>query len=424
MVKQIPQARNASTAMSQESSRDLWPFQSRQVIANNLHTERCHPGFDGSRSIVTCSSSVRNSRLIRDEMLPTNRTWHSILGKMINDRYRPSLQRFSHSWSCSNRPRVRWFSSSPRLCFAGRQETVMNVFDRNAKRKQRDRAAGAQNVEVYDYLKDEIAYRMVDRIRDVTRKFPVAVDLGCGRGLMANYLTEDEIGTLYQCEMSEKMLEQAPSPEGVKTIKLLADEEFVPFREESLDLVISSLSLHWVNDLPGTLRQIHKALKKDGAFIGSVFGGDTLFELRCALQLAELEREGGFAPHVSPFTGMQDLGNLLSRAGYNMLTVDKEEIQVNYPSMYELMNDLQGMAENNASWSRKNYLRRDTTAAAAAIYKDMYGNEDGSVPATFQVLFMIGWKPDESQAKPAARGSATASLKDLDKLNKDVPSKK
>ncbi|XP_041468964.1 arginine-hydroxylase NDUFAF5, mitochondrial-like isoform X2 [Lytechinus variegatus] len=317
----------------------------------------------------------------------------------------------------------RNLSTSSNLCHPARGESVMNVFDRKTKRKQRDRAALAKDVEVYDYIKDEIAYRMVDRIRDVTRKFPVAVDLGCGRGLMANYLTEDEIGTLYQCEMSEKMLDQVPTPEGVKTIKLVADEEFVPFKEESLDLVISSLSLHWVNDLPGTLRQIHTALKKDGAFIGAIFGGDTLFELRCSLQLAELEREGGFAPHISPFADMQDIGNLLSRSGYNMLTVDKEELQVNYPSMYELMHDLKGMAENNASWSRKNYLQRDTMAAAAAIYKDMYGNEDGTIPATFQVLFMIGWKPDQSQAKPAARGSATASLKDLDKLNMDVPPK-
>lgn len=321
------------------------------------------------------------------------------------------------------RPEKRYFSSSSNLSHPAREENVMNVFDRKTKRKQRDRAALAKDVEVYDYIKDEIAYRMVDRIRDVTRKFPVAVDLGCGRGLMSKYLTEDEIGTLYQCEMSEKMLDQAPAPEGVKTIKLVVDEEFIPFKEESLDLVISSLSLHWVNDLPGTLRQIHTALKKDGAFIGAVFGGDTLFELRCALQLAELEREGGFAPHISPFTGMQDIGNLLTRSGYSLLTVDKEELQVNYPSMYELMHDLKGMAESNASWSRKNYLQRDTMAAAAAIYKDMYGNEDGSVPATFQVIFMIGWKPDKSQAKPSARGSATASLKDLDKLNMDVPTK-
>nr|XP_054759374.1 arginine-hydroxylase NDUFAF5, mitochondrial-like [Lytechinus pictus] len=162
-------------------------------------------------------------------------------------------------------------------------------------------------------------------------------------------------------------------------------------------------------------QQIHTALKKDGAFIGAIFGGDTLFELRCSLQLAELEREGGFAPHISPFADMQDIGNLLSRSGYNMLTVDKEELQVNYPSMYELMHDLKGMAENNASWSRKNYLQRDTMAAAAAIYKDMYGNEDGTIPATFQVLFMIGWKPDQSQggtveSRPRALKGGTVEL--------------
>ncbi|XP_071489850.1 uncharacterized protein [Diadema antillarum] len=201
-----------------------------------------------------------------------------------------------------NRTGCRCFSSSQGRCRPGRGETVMNVFDRKAKRKQRDRAAMAEDVEVYDYLKDEIGYRLVDRVRDVTRKFQVAVDLGCGRGLLANHLTDDEVGTLYQCEMSEKMLEQAPSPDGVKTYKVLCDEEFLPFEEESIDLIVSNMSLHWVNDLPGTLRQVHTALKKDGAFIASMLGGDTLFELRCSLQLAELEREGTYMmQQVMPF---------------------------------------------------------------------------------------------------------------------------
>ncbi|XP_062865736.1 arginine-hydroxylase NDUFAF5, mitochondrial isoform X5 [Trichomycterus rosablanca] len=150
-------------------------------------------------------------------------------------------------------------------------------------------------------------------------------------------------------------------------------------------------------------------------------GGETLYELRCSLQLAELEREGGFAAHISPYTAVTDLGNLLGQAGFNMLTVDVDEIQVHYPSMFEVLCDLQGMGESNCAWNRKPLLHRDTMLAAAAVYKGMYGNEDGSVPATFDVLFMIGWKPHESQAKPARRGSATASFADLSKIGRSNP---
>ncbi|XP_022088598.1 arginine-hydroxylase NDUFAF5, mitochondrial-like isoform X3 [Acanthaster planci] len=298
------------------------------------------------------------------------------------------------------------------------KERVMNVFDRRAKRVQKDRAALAKDAHVYDYLKDEVAFRVADRLKDITRRFDVALDLGCGRGHIEKHISKKVVQKLYMTDLSRNMLEAARTPDGIQCVKVHADEEFLPFRDDSLDLVVSSLSLHWVNDLPGALRQVLQALRSDGVFIGSIFGGDTLFELRCSLQLAEQEREGGFAPHISPFTDMQDLGNLLTRAGFSMLTIDIDEITVNYPSMLELMQDLKGMGESNASWSRKSVLHRGTQAAAAAIYKDMYGNEDGSVPATFQILYMIGWKPHASQPKPAKRGSATVSLKDLDKLSK------
>ncbi|XP_054324176.1 arginine-hydroxylase NDUFAF5, mitochondrial isoform X3 [Pongo pygmaeus] len=181
------------------------------------------------------------------------------------------------------------------------------------------------------------------------------------------------------------------------------------------------LCLHWVNDLPRALEQIHYILKPDGVFIGAMFGGDTLYELRCSLQLAETEREGGFSPHISPFTAVNDLGHLLGRAGFNTLTVDTDEIQVNYPGMFELMEDLQGMGESNCSWNRKALLHRDTMLAAAAVYREMYRNEDGSVPATYQIYYMIGWKYHESQARPAERGSATVSFGELGKINNLMP---
>ncbi|XP_068752516.1 arginine-hydroxylase NDUFAF5, mitochondrial-like [Montipora capricornis] len=304
-------------------------------------------------------------------------------------------------------------------CFSSRRqdETTMNVFDRKAKRRQKNRAALAKDVAIYDYLKDEVAERVVDRITDIARYFSMALDLGCGRGHISKHLTKEQVGTLIMTDISENMLAQC-QPCEFPTLKLAADEEFLPFAQNSFDLVVSSLSLHWVNDLPGTFRQIMHCLKDDGAFIGAMFGGETLYQLRVALQLAEMEREGGFAPHISPFAEVRDLGNLLTRSGFSLTTVDYDEITIGYPSIFELMHDLKGMGENNASWNRKTLLHRDTITAASSIYNEMYGLEGGGIPATFFVLYMIGWKPHESQQRAAPRGSATASFGDISSLNK------
>ncbi|XP_027034705.1 arginine-hydroxylase NDUFAF5, mitochondrial isoform X1 [Tachysurus fulvidraco] len=294
---------------------------------------------------------------------------------------------------------------------------AMNVFDRNMKRKQKKWAAILPDSDKYDYLRDEVGSRVADRIYDITRSFPLALDLGCGKSHIAEHLNKDIVERLFLTDISDASLRQKRQSE-MPTHCVLADEEFLPFKENTFDLVVSSLSLHWINDLPGALHQIHHVLKPDGVFVGAMVGGETLYELRCSLQLAELEREGGFSPHISPYTAVTDLGNLLGQAGFNMLTVDVDEIQVHYPGMFEVLCDLQGMGESNCAWNRKALLHRDTILAAAAVYKEMYGNEDGSVPATFDILFMIGWKPHESQAKPAKRGSATMSFTDLSKISR------
>lgn len=182
-----------------------------------------------------------------------------------------------------------------------------------------------------------------------------------------------------------------------------------------MDLVISSLSLHWVNDLPNCFNTINRSLKPDGVFIASLFGGETLFELRSSLQLADMERKGGISPHISPFAHIRDIGSLLNRAGFTMLTIDTDEIVVNYPSMFELMWDIKGMAENNAAINRPLNINRDIMLAAASIYKDLYGKNE-SIPATFQVIYLLGWKPCNSQPKPLPRGSADVSLKELGAL--------
>ncbi|CAK9831813.1 Arginine-hydroxylase NDUFAF5, mitochondrial [Anthophora retusa] len=308
--------------------------------------------------------------------------------------------------------------------FALPPDSVMYVFNRNTKLLQRERAAHAPDVKVYDYIKDEVGYRLADRIFDIKKNFKRALDLGCGRGHVSKHILAENIEELILSDMSPTFLQQAEVNEGIKVSRINMDEEHFSFEPDSLDLVISSLSLHWVNDLPGCFKNINKSLKNDGAFLAAIFGTETLYELRGSLQLAELERDGGISAHISPFADIRDIGSLLTRANFTMLTIDTDEIVIGYPSMFELMWDLKGMAENNAIRNRKVRLNKDTLLAAAAIYKELYGKvkEDNTpyVPATFQIIYLLGWKPDPSQPKPLDRGTGQISLKDLHKLDEIV----
>ncbi|KAI8822243.1 S-adenosyl-L-methionine-dependent methyltransferase [Fimicolochytrium jonesii] len=301
---------------------------------------------------------------------------------------------------------------------------TQQIFNRSVKKLQRDRAALRPESRDVDYIRDEVADRVVDRLLDIKRRFSKVVDLGSGAGHIVKFAEKDMMDKLIMFDMSEKMLYRDKDVKyEVPVERIVGDEEWLPFEENSLDAVISSLSLNWVNDIPGTLIQIQRALKPDGLFIGAMFGGETLFELRTALQLAEIDREGGVSPHISPMTDSRDVAALLQRAKYNLITVDVDEIAVSYPSMFELMDDLRAMGESNAIMARKPFLSRDTLLAAAAAYKGIYGQEDGSIPATFQIIYMIGWKPDPSQPKPLPRGSQEVSFKSLEQGGK-VPSKK
>lgn len=331
-------------------------------------------------------------------------------------RLSPRLGGFAVPAGCGSRREVA--SGVPPT--GGTSPRALNIFDRELKRKQKNWAARQPEPMKFDYLKEEVGSQIADRVYDITRDFPLALDVGCGRGYIAQHLNKETVGKIFQTDIAEHALKNSLETD-IPTVNVLADEEFLPFQENTFDLVVSNLSLHWVNDLPRALEQIHYVLKPDGVFVGAMFGGDTLYELRCSLQLAETEREGGFSPHISPFTAVNDLGHLLGRAGFNTLTVDTDEIQVNYPGMFELMEDLKGMGESNCSWNRKPLLHRDTMLAAAAVYREMYRNEDGSVPATYQIYHMIGWKYHDSQARPAERGSATVSFGDLAKLSDVMP---
>ncbi|ETN83347.1 hypothetical protein NECAME_19671, partial [Necator americanus] len=170
------------------------------------------------------------------------------------------------------------------------------------------------------------------------------------------------------------------------------------------------MSAHWINDLPQWFRRCYDILKPDCPFIGALLSEDTLFELRCSLQLAEMERTGGVGSHISPFIKPQDIGSLLNRAGFDMITLDSDEVEVGYPSMFALMYDLQLMAESHCTYSRSPALRKDVLLAAEAIYRTMYA-KDGKYPATFRVISFIGWKPGPEMPKPAKRGSQNVSFK-------------
>lgn len=349
---------------------------------------------------------------------------YSALKKIKQNKTGINLNNIISSQLCQQIHIIRNFTLS-RHVLALPANSVMYVFDRNAKLLQRERAAKMPNPETFDYLKDEVGYRLSDKIFDIKRKFKKALDLGCGRGHVAKHMCSDSIEEVILSDLSPSFLEQAnTTDELIKVQKQVMDEETFSFEPNSLDLIVSSLSLHWVNDLPGCFSQIINSLKPDGVFLGAMFGSDTLYELRGSLQLAELERAGGVAAHISPFAEIRDIGSLMTRAGFTMLTIDTDEIVVGYPTIFELMWDLKGMAENNASKNRKLHLNRDIILAAGAIYNQLYGKtkEDGSkyIPATFQIIYMIGWKPDPSQPKPLQRGTGQISLKDIHRLDEII----
>ncbi|XP_075255117.1 arginine-hydroxylase NDUFAF5, mitochondrial-like isoform X2 [Convolutriloba macropyga] len=224
-------------------------------------------------------------------------------------------------------------------------------------------------------------------------------------------LDPDDVNEFYQCDLSSRLLDRAIPSTINRTKSCHIDEERIEFEKDFFNLVLTCGSLHWVNDLPGLMHRVMRTLVPDGVFLGSMLGGDTLFELRTAIQLAEQELENGFGPHVSPMVNMPDMGRLLHQAGFKMITVDVDEICVRYPDMRDLMADLCKMGEASCTWNKKPSLRRDTIVLAATKYREMYGNED-SIPATFQTINFIGWKPHPSQPKAKPRGSAEISFID------------
>lgn len=195
---------------------------------------------------------------------------------------------------------------------------------------------------------------------------------------------------------------------------VVADEEALPFAPDSFDLIIGCLNLHFVNDLPGALIQARRALRPDGLLLCALPGEETLFELRASLIEAEEQISGGVAPRLSPLTKVKDLGMLMQRAGFALPVVDCDTITVDYPDPLVLCRDLRVWGETNAIHRRsRRGLRRDVLALALDIYRRRFGNSDGTVPATFQILFGAGWAPAPGQQQPAKRGSGQVSLAEV-----------
>ncbi|MFT5180998.1 MAG: NADH dehydrogenase [ubiquinone] 1 alpha subcomplex assembly factor 5, partial [Alphaproteobacteria bacterium] len=195
---------------------------------------------------------------------------------------------------------------------------------------------------------------------------------------------------------------------------LAADEEFLPFRDGSFDLILSCASLHHVNDLPGALIQIQRALKPDGVFLAALFGGATLTELRQSWLAAETTLEGGAGPRVAPFADLRDAAGLLQRAGFALPVADSDTITVTYDNPLKLMSDLRGMGETNVLVERRRTpTRRATLMAVAERYMSQFAGDDGRAPATFQILYLTGWAPAAGQPQALRPGSATARLADI-----------
>jgi len=278
------------------------------------------------------------------------------------------------------------------------------LFDRKLvlARRLRARREGGET-----FLLDATARELVERLSAVKRRFVLALDLGTpGDALAAALQQSGQIDSLIACEpLAGFRAERLPH--------VTADEEALPFGNETLDLVVSALSLQWVNDLPGAFAQIRRALKPDGLFLAALIGGETLGELRESLAAAESEIDGGVSPRVSPFIDVRTLGTLLQRAGFALPVTDVERLTVRYRAVRALLHDLRRMGAANALVERsKKPLKRAVLARAEEIYAARFADPDGRLRATFDVMWLSAWAPHESQQKPLKPGSAKMRLAD------------
>jgi SAM-dependent methyltransferase len=279
------------------------------------------------------------------------------------------------------------------------------IFDRHLIETRRRRAV-ALSTKGSDFLHRHAVDDIMDRLGAVKRRFPIALDIDSQLPLMADRLIAEN--------HSDRVVRIGQRPDalaGDRHLAVIADEELLPFAAGSIDLAVSVVALQFVDDLPGALGQIRRALKPDGLFMAALLGGETLNELRTAFTAAEAELLGGAAPRVAPFAEVRSLGALLQRAGFALPVVDQDRLTVRYADPFALMRDLRAMGASNALVERsRRPLRRDVLFRTAAIYRDRFADPDGRIRATFDLIFLSGWAPDPSQQQPLAPGSAKVRL--------------
>jgi SAM-dependent methyltransferase len=280
-----------------------------------------------------------------------------------------------------------------------RMSAVPQIFDRALARA---RLARAYRIGFADFLVAHAADDLGERLRTIVRKFALALDL----------CTPSPRGASALGGMTERVVRAAPVA-GQAATHVVADAEALPFAGAGFDLIVSLLALQSVNDLPGALLQIRRALKPDGLFLAALFGGDTLIELRQAFAQAETDIEGGVSPRVAPFVDVRDLGSLLQRAGFALPVTDVDRIVVRYRDVFALMHDLRAMGLTNALVARRRTpLRRATLMRMAEVYGSQFSDADGRLRATFDIVWLSGWAPHASQQQPLRPGSAKTRLAD------------
>jgi len=279
------------------------------------------------------------------------------------------------------------------------------IFDRSLIRARRRRALALGPA---TFLLDRVADDLADRLAAVLRRFGFALDLATPNDAVRVALAR--LGSVDRIVSADFM---PPSGKTPPPLFVAADVEALPFREATFDLIVSALALQFVNDLPGTLVQIRRALKPDGLFLAALIGGDTLNELRQSFAAAESEIEGGISPRIAPFADLRDLGALLQRAGFTLPVTDSDRVTVRYDTVFSLVHDLRRMGATNALLDRRRSpLRRATLVRMAEIYAQRFSDDDGRLRATFEIVWLSGWVPHPSQQQPLKPGSAKGRLAD------------
>lgn len=273
-----------------------------------------------------------------------------------------------------------------------------DIFDARALTARRRRANRLGPV---TFLLDRVAEDLADRLTAVKRDFAVAADIGTA-GEAVRQALAGSVGRLYAYGPAERV-----------GVDVVTDPELLPLAPASLDLAVSALALQTVNDLPGALAQIRRALRPDGLLLAALFGSGTLNELRESFAVAESDTLGGISPRVAPFADLRDLGGLLQRAGFALPVTDVDRVVVRYSSPFALFADLRRMgAANPLSARRRAPLRRETLARAVEVYAERFTDADGRLRATFEIVWISGWAPHESQQQPLRPGSAKQRLAD------------